>query len=345
MSKGTCAVCFIIPPHVFKKLSREAKTDAERDALLETVRLTESLRGRRSVAPHMLLAAGSVDQKVRRKVYDCSHKQQQPPRGKIVRVEGNQSSEDATVNEAYDNVGKTFDFYQKIFDRNSVDNRNAELDSFVHYAQKFDNAFWDGHEMVYGDGKVFHDFTGALDVIAHELTHGVTQYMIPPQGLDYQDQSGALNESWSDCFGSMCKQWAKNQTVVTADWLIGDSIVPTGWKALRSMSQPGSAYPDDPQPGHMRDYKQMTDDNGGVHINSGIPNRAFFLAAKNLSPTGTSWEKAGKVWYAAYRLLEANATFQTAAKATAQAASNLFGETSTEKKGVTAAWSEVGVGV
>jgi Zn-dependent metalloprotease len=95
----------------------------------------------------------------------------------------------------------------------------------------------------------------------------------------------------------------------------------------------------------MRDYKQMTDDNGGVHINSGIPNRAFFLAAKNLSPTGTSWEKAGKVWYAAYRLLEANATFQTAAKATAQAASNLFGETSTEKKGVTAAWSEVGVGV
>jgi Zn-dependent metalloprotease len=343
MSKGTCAICFIIPPHVLKKLSREAKSDAERDALLETVRLTESLRGRRSVAARMLLAAGSVDGKVRRKVFDCSHRQQ--PRGKVVRVEGGPPSEDKTVNQAYDNVGKTFDFYQKIFERNSVDNRNAELDSYVHYARQFDNAFWDGSEMVYGDGSQFHDFAGALDVIAHELTHGVTQFMIPPEGLDYQDQSGALNESFSDVFGSMCKQWAKGQTVATADWLIGDSIVPAGWKALRSMSDPGTAFSGDPQPGHMKNYVKTTDDNGGVHINSGIPNRAFYLAAKNLSPSGTSWEKAGKVWYAAYRFLEASATFETAAKATAQAAATVFGEASAEKKGVLAAWAEVGVGV
>jgi Zn-dependent metalloprotease len=343
MAKDTCAVCFIIPPHVLKKLSHDAKTDAEKDALLETVRLTEALRGRRSVAGRMLLAAGSVDAKIRRKVFDCSHRPQ--ARGKIVRSEGGPPAADAIANQAYDNVGKTFEFYQTVFDRNSVDNRNAELDSYVHYARDFDNAFWNGTEMVYGDGKQFHDFAGALDVIAHELTHGVTQFMIPPEGLDYQDQSGALNESFSDVFGSMCKQWAKGQTVAAADWLIGDSIVPAGWKALRSMSEPGTAYPGDPQPGHMKKYAQMTDDNGGVHINSGIPNRAFFLAAKNLSPTGHSWEKAGKVWYATYRLLDANATFQTAARATAQAAAHLFGDTSAEKKGVTAAWSEVGVGV
>ena len=238
MSKVTCATCFIVPPHVLKKLHREAKTEADRDALLETIQLTESLRGRRSVAARLLVSAGAVEAQLRRKVFDANHRQ--APRGKIVRAEGGQPSKDVIVNQAYDNVGATYEFYQTIFERSSVDNRGAELDSYVHYARQFDNAFWDGREMVYGDGQQFHDFAGALDVIAHELTHGVTQFMIPPDGLEYQDQPGALNESWSDCFGSMCKQWAKNETVDKADWLIGDAIVPAGWKALRSMSNPGT---------------------------------------------------------------------------------------------------------
>jgi Zn-dependent metalloprotease len=343
MHKGRCAVCFIVPPHVLKKLSKDAKSDAERDALFETLRLTENLRGRRSILarPSLGVALAATDRQVRRKVYDAHHKQL--VRGNVVRVEGGPAVADTTANEAYDNVGKTFDFYLKVFERVSVDNRGAELDSFVHYGVKFDNAFWDGHEMVYGDGGQFHDFTGALDVIAHELTHGVTQFMIPPEGLEYQDQSGALNESWSDCFGSMCKQWAKNQTVDKADWLIGDTIVPSGWSALRSMSDPGSAYDGDPQPGTMGNYQQMSDDNGGVHINSGIPNHAFYLACKNLSPTGYSWEKAGRVWYQAYRYLNPTSDFVGAAKATAQAAAMLFGNASAEQQGVVDAWAKVGV--
>jgi Zn-dependent metalloprotease len=153
-------------------------------------------------------------------------------------------------------------------------------------------------------------------------------------------------------FGALTEQHLLDQTADEATWLIGAGIFTSTVKgtALRSMLHPGTAYDDpelgkDPQPADMSGYVDTTDDNGGVHINSGIPNRAFFLAAKNLSPTGHSWEKAGKVWYATYRLLDANATFQTAARATAQAAAHLFGDTSAEKKGVTAAWSEVGVGV
>jgi Zn-dependent metalloprotease len=341
MSRIDRPVCFIIPPYVFKKLSHEAKNDGERDALFETVRLTESLRGRRSVAARFLTGAGAVEPELRRKVFDAQ--QRQATRGKLVRVEGGPASTDATTNEAYDNVGKTYDFYKRIFERNSVDNRGAELDSYVHYGRQFDNAFWDGQEMVYGDGQQFHGFAAALDVIAHELTHGVTQFMIPPDGLDYQDQAGALNESWSDVFGSMCKQWSKNETVDAADWLIGDSIVPPGWKALRSMSEPGTAFVGDPQPANMKDYQQTSDDNGGVHINSGIPNRAFYLAALNLSPKGYSWEKAGKIWYTAYRFLESSSSFQAAALATARAAASLFGDASVEKKGVLDAWAGVGV--
>jgi Zn-dependent metalloprotease len=167
--------------------------------------------------------------------------------------------------------------------------------------------------------------------------------MVPQDGLDYHDQPGALNESWSDVFGSMCKQWVLKQTVDKADWLIGNTIVPQGWKALRSMSNPGTAFSDDPQPPDMSHYVQTDDDNGGVHINSGIPNRAFFLAATNLSPQGSSWDKAGKVWYQAYRLLNADSDFKAAAQATVKAASMLFGDNSAEMKGVSDAWSQVGV--
>src|SRR6202000_2799539 len=105
-----------------------------------------------------------------------------------------------------------------ILDRNSIDDRGLRIDSFVHYGNKFNNAFWDGGEMVYGDGdgKLFREFPGASDVVAHELTHGVTQYTTPG-GLDYSDQSGALNESISDVFGSIVKQWSLNQSVTQAD--------------------------------------------------------------------------------------------------------------------------------
>jgi Zn-dependent metalloprotease len=222
------------------------------------------------------------------------------------------------------------------------------LDSTVHYGQKYDNAFWNGSQMVYGDGdgKIFQRFTKCLDVIGHELTHGVTQY---EAGLNYQDQPGALNESMSDVFGCLVKQWSLKQTVARADWLVGKGLFTSKVKgvALRSMKDPGTAYDDpmlgkDPQPAHMKDYYKGTDDNGGVHINSGIPNRAFYLTAAAIG--GFAWEKAGKIWYTALcNRLRPSSNFKAARQATISAAAQLYGPGSDEEKAVSAAWTQVGV--
>jgi len=202
--------------------------------------------------------------------------------------------------------------------------------------------------MVYGDGDgvIFQRFTSALDVIAHELTHGVTQFTAQ---LAYQDQSGALNESMSDVFGSMVKQWALGQTVDQADWLIGAAILAPGFKgrALRDMANPGTAYDDprlgkDPQPGDMKDYVQTEADNGGVHTNSGIPSRAFVLAAETIG--GNSWEKAGKIWYVTLtERLTGTADFAKCAAETVSVARDLFPEDSSIAAKVAKAWANVGV--
>ncbi len=173
----------------------------------------------------------------------------------------------------------------------------------VHYEQDYDNAFWNGEQLVFGDGdgKIFGSFTEPVDVLGHEFTHAVTQFTA---ALTYQGQSGALNESVSDCFGMCLKQRLLGQTADQADWLIGAGIFLPGIdaRALRDMAHPGTAYDDptlgkDPQVGDMADYVDTTDDNGGVHTNSGIPNRAFYLAATAIG--GDTWEGAGQVWYAA----------------------------------------------
>ena len=130
-------------------------------------------------------------------------------------------------------------------------------------------------------------------MVAHELSHGVTE---TEAGLIYFEQSGALNESLSDVFGSLVKQYYLKQTADRADWLIGEGLLAAGinGKGLRSMSEPGTAYDDpllgkDPQPAHMKDFIKTREDNGGVHLNSGIPNRAFY------GRNGNRWlrEKAG----------------------------------------------------
>jgi Zn-dependent metalloprotease len=223
-----------------------------------------------------------------------------------------------------------------------------QLDSTVHYAENYDNAFWDGRQMVYGDGdgKIFERFTKVVDVITHELSHGVTQY---EANLIYQEQSGALNESFSDVFGSLVKQRVLGQTVEQANWLIGEGLFKPGVKgvAVRSMKAPGTAYDDpvlgkDPQPGHMKDYNDTWFDNGGVHINSGIPNHAFYLVAMEIG--GYAWEKAGLIWYVALRdRIRRRANFKRAAKATFRVAGELFGVGSREQEAVRKGWEGVGV--
>jgi Zn-dependent metalloprotease len=235
-----------------------------------------------------------------------------------------------------------------VFERNSIDDQGLRLDSTVHYSQNYDNAFWNGQQMVYGDGdgEIFNRFTISIDVIGHELTHGVTQF---EAGLIYQGQQGALNESMSDVFGALVKQWVNKQTADQADWLIGQGLFTSkiNGVALRSMKAPGTAYDDpllgkDPQPGHMKDIYKGNKDNGGVHINSGIPNRAFYLAATAIG--GYAWEKAGKIWYITLRdRLRAWSDFSRAAKHTIDVAAELYGKNSTEQQAVREAWKQVGV--
>ena len=311
----------------------------------KTLILTEQLRGRRQIAG--LMSSMFFDSnEIYRSIFDADNKQRLP--GVLVRYEGGKNIGGRTVSEAYNYSGATYNFYKEIFHRNSIDTRGMRLDSTVHYGEEYNNAFWNGTQMVYGDGdgEIFQRFTKSIDVIGHELTHGVTQY---EAALEYEGQPGALNESFSDIFGSMIKQHALKQTVDKADWLIGSGLFTRKVKgiALRSMKAPGTAYNDptvgkDPQPSHMKDYVNTSSDNGGVHINSGIPNRAFYLTAMALG--GYAWEQAGKIWYVTLtEKLREVSDFQKAAKMTFDVARTIYGEGSKEETAVQKSWESVGI--
>jgi Zn-dependent metalloprotease len=334
------AFCSILPPHILKKLVDDPEL---RERALHTLELTEQFRGMRQAFAILPLTtpAGAKH----RTIYDARNKTRLP--GTQVLDEG-QTATDVNVKEAYVFSGDTYDFYKNVFDRNSVDDHGLTLKSTIHYSTNYDNAFWNGQQMIYGDGdgKYFNRFTLCLDVIGHELTHGVTQNEAQ---LIYNGESGALNESISDVFGSLVKQWAGNQSAAQADWLIGAGLFTNKvrGKALRSMAEPGTAYDDpilgkDPQPDQMSGYVDTSDDNGGVHINSGIPNRAFYLAATAIG--GYAWQKAGLIWYRTLTgSLSPAAKFQDMANATVTVAGTLYGLNSNEQKAVRDAWVRVGV--
>lgn len=221
--------------------------------------------------------------------------------GRAVRSAGGPPSGDEGVDEAATGIEGALALFAEVYGRSSYDGAGAPVSLSVHYGQRYDNAFWDGVQLVFGDGDgtVFERFTKPVDVLGHELTHAVTEHTA---GLRYQGQSGALNESVSDVFASCLKQRLLGQQAADADWLIGAGLFVEGIAArgLRDMAAPGTAYDDpllghDPQVGTMADYVDTTDDNGGVHLNSGIPNRAFQLAAVAIG--GTTWEGAGRIWY------------------------------------------------
>jgi len=283
----------------------------------------------------------------RRTISDAASEERLP--GRVRRREGAPATGDEAVDEAYDGLGATYELYRQAFARDSVDGRGLPLRGTVHYGHAYDNAFWDGAQMVFGDGDndLFTRFTGCVDVIGHELTHGVTEN---EARLEYHDEPGALNESISDVFGSLVKQRVLQQTADEADWLIGAGLLApkVHGVALRSMRAPGTAFDDpvlgkDDQPAHLRDYVRTKTDNGGVHTNSGIPNRAFYLAASYIG--GFAWEKTGRVWYAALGdpRVGPGSGFRAFARVTAAVAGSLFGDA--EAKAVRAGWIEVGVDV
>lgn len=342
----------ILPPHILSNIARYGSSQ-EREFALKTLAADQTMRTNRLTfsllgglqAPHPAAALASPQEK--RSIYDAGQTQDLP--GNLARGEGQPPVADVAVNQAYDGLGDTFTFYFKAYQRNSIDNAGMPLIASVHYGRDYDNAFWDGQQMVFGDGDnvIFTGFTGSTDVIGHELTHGVTG---SEANLIYHGQSGALNESISDVFGSMVKQYKLNQKAEEADWLIGAGILAKGiqGKALRSMKQPGTAYDDpklgkDPQPADMAHYVKTGNDNGGVHINSGIPNRAFCLTALALG--GHSWDKAGQIWYDSLvdHNLKQNASFATFANLTIHKAGTRYGAGSTEQKAVRDSWAKVGV--
>jgi hypothetical protein len=221
--------------------------------------------------------------------------------GTPVRAAGEPVSGDVAVDEAYVGIEATLAMLEEVYGRSSYDGEGAPVSATVHYERDYDNAFWDGSQLVFGDGDgdVFERFTKPIDVLAHELSHALVEHTA---GLRYQGQSGALNESVADVFASCLKQRVLGKDAAGADWLIGEGIFRPGvqGRALRSMSEPGTAYDDprigrDPQVGSMDDYIETTDDGGGVHLNSGIPNRAFHLAATAIG--GNAAEGAGRIWY------------------------------------------------
>ena len=342
----------ILPPHILIEISKNG-TPQQRAQALDTLSADHSIRQFRATSAAALAPKGALPPMSaaapakQRTIYDAGHSQQLP--GNMVRTEGAAASADPSVNEAYDGLGATFDFYLQQYQRNSIDNAGLPMNASVHFGNNYDNAFWNGQQMVFGDGdgKLFNRFTISLDVIGHELTHGVTEH---DAGLAYSGQSGALNESISDVFGSLIKQYANKQQAAQADWLIGAGLLATGVKgvALRSMKAPGTAYDDpvlgkDPQPANMSGYVHTLSDNGGVHTNSGIPNHAFFLAA--IAIGGNAWEKAGRVWYEtlADSHLKSTASFRSFARLTGHNADKLFGVGSAEAKAVRDAWHQVGV--
>jgi Zn-dependent metalloprotease len=342
----------IVPPHMLQSIAEQG-TKEQREFAIDTLRATAQFRGERRFEPLIRSLEGIQSRPgIVRKIYDAQNKKELP--GKLVRSEGEPPLADVAANEAYDGAGHTYDLYKEAYGRDSIDDDGMDILSVVHYGEGYDNAFWNGKYMVYGDGdedlpeaqRLFNRFTIALDVIGHELTHGVVTYTA---NLYYYEQSGALNESFADVFGILTKQRTLGQTAAEADWTIGAGLFTPNVQGtgIRSMSNPGTAYNDpvlgrDPQPGHMNNYVNTTADNGGVHINSGIPNRAFYVTALEMG--GNAWEKAGRIWYVTLRNhLTARATFQQAADHTYVVAATLYGAGSREQQAVRSGWREVGI--
>lgn len=260
-----------------------------------------------------------------RRTYTASNGTSLP--GSLLITEGG-SSTDAVAQTAHNNTGTTYDYYFNTFSRDSFNGAGATLTTTVHYSSSYNNAFWNGSQMVYGDGdgSVFDPLGNSLDVVAHELTHAVTQYSA---GLVYSYQSGALNESYSDVFGVM---------VDRDDWLLGDDVYTpnTPGDALRSLSDP-TLYG---QPAHMNNYVDTTSDNGGVHINSGIPNKAAYNVATSIGK-----DKMEKIWYRSLTVyLNSGSQFTDARDASIQAATDLYGSGSPEVTAVQNGFSAVGIG-
>ncbi len=342
--------CFIIPAKILKRFAKDPKLSSQtRKAFADAAKFESEWRKLRTARTEHTLAVRAIlptgipktlaAQTPAVTVSNCANGTTLP--GFPVPNPG--SSADGAAKQAFEEAGAVAEFYREAFGRNSVDNSGMTLVSSVHYSVKYNNAFWNGSQMVYGDGdgNIFVDFTKSNDVIGHELTHGVTQYSA---GLSYTNQPGGLNESISDVFGSMFRQWQAGQDVTQADWLIGKEImgpgaIAKGYTCLRDMSDPAAKHCLSPQPDNFSQYHDGMD----PHESSGIPNFAFYKAAVAIG--GKSWEKTGRIWYQALTGYPPSPNMKMAmfANRTRLVASTLFKGDPAVKSAVDKAWHAVGL--
>ena len=345
-------VCFAIPSRMFTKLVEKRRGKGAGQPHLKHAGHLRSLRY--EAGQSRMPAARS--RQAGRSIYDLANSEKLP--GRLVRTEGGKPSTDKAANQAFDNAGIALAFFKEVFGRKSIDGKGMAVVSAVHYSTDFPNAMWNGKQMIYGDGdETVSGFTAALDIIAHELSHGVSQYLIPgglgvvkvpvarrqfkEQRYALEGESGALNESFCDVMGSLVKQWHAREKVDKADWLIGRKVLARGvGRAVRSLKSPGNerlTWRGDEQMRSMTQYYDGCD----VHDASGIPSHAFYQAARRIG--GYAWEHAGRIWFEAYTGLERDAKFSDFARATLAVAEKRHGRTSPEYKAVELAWKKVKV--
>jgi Zn-dependent metalloprotease len=341
----TCS-CFIIPTDVLEKLAKDTELSEElRKSFENTSRISIELRKLRNQATALTTVTNSITpistaltSSPEVKIYDCQHQHTLPG----TPVPNPARSTDPTAVQCFNKTKAVAKFYKDVFGRNSIDSAGMTLISSIHYGDKWNNAMWDGVQMVYGDGdgEIFIDFTNGGDVICHELTHGVTQYTLQ---LVYFGDAGGLNESMSDCFGSMFRQWRANQDVNQADWFIGHNILGPaatrrGLTCLRNMAKPDDSHCLAPQP---TKYSQVTP-NMDPHYSSGPPNLAFYLACKSVG--GKSWETVGQIWYSAITGgASPNMTMKEFADRTRKFANEKYSNRPAVVTAVDNAWKQVGL--
>lgn len=253
------------------------------------------------------------------------------------------AQQDEVATDAHWGAESTYDYFFNFHSRNSIDGNGFTLNSYVHFDQNYANAFWDGQRMIYGDGNANVSPLTTLDIAGHEISHGLTNFTA---NLIYQDESGALNESFSDIFGVSIEFYKKP---LTANWLIGEEI----GSPIRNMENPNAL--NDPDTYLGQSWYSGQADNGGVHTNSGVQNYWYYLLVNggsgtndngdNFNVTGIGITDASKI---AFRnlttYLSANSTYTDARFYAIQSAIDIFGACSPEVKAVTNAWYAVGVG-
>lgn len=342
--------CFIIPTRVLDRFAQDEQLpEVQRKSFADAASIETEWRKVRSASQQLMRTAHSVlpigmtalaaAAPPVVSVFDCRHGMALPG----TPVSDPARADDETARRTFSETTAMAEFLRTAFNRNSLDDAGMGLLSSIHFSVGYNNAFWNGLQMTYGDGdgNIFIDFTRSNDVIAHELTHGLTEYTA---GFAYRNQAGGLNESVSDAFGSMFRQWRAGQSVQQADWLIGRDIMgpgalARGYTCLRDLSNPGAQHCLSPQPAHFDQYRNGMD----PHDSSGIPNQAFYLAA--IAIGGRSWEKAGRIWYHAltgYRP-SPNLSMRSFANRTRSLARQLFGSEPSIRRAVDQAWLAVGL--